>query len=140
MTGFSGAGGCAGAACAYSDLLLSPWGCEALALHRGCAQGWITALWGIPHPHTHPHQGALPKTPTPSAASPNPAAAAPEFPPRCSGPGRVSCTGISDNLIFFSLHHFSFLSEHSVFSDLHFPALITRSADQFSCLEVQQDT
>lgn len=37
-------------------------------------------------------------------------------------------------IIFF----FPFLSEHSVFSDLHLPALIICSADQFPCLEVQQ--
>lgn len=48
----------------------------------------------------------------------------------------ASCTGISDNYGFE--HHFSFLSEHSMFSDLHFPALIICSADQFSCLEVQR--
>lgn len=50
----------------------------------------------------------------------------------------VSCTGISDNYFFF-YDVFSFLSEHSMFSDLHFPALIICSADQFSCLEVEQD-
>lgn len=41
--------------------------------------------------------------------------------------------------IIFFCNVFSFLSEHSMFSDLHFPALIICSADQFSCLEVQQD-
>lgn len=55
----------------------------------------------------------------------------------------VSCRAISDNYFFFFFSQrvfffLPFLSEHSVFSDLHLPALIICSADQFPCLEVQQ--
>lgn len=55
----------------------------------------------------------------------------------------ASCSAISDNYFFFFFHNgffffLPFLSEHSVFSDLHLPALIICSADQFPCLEVQQ--
>lgn len=85
-----------------------------------------------PTPQESPTGPLQPLQPTPAALS---------SPPQLYI--TVSCSAISDNYFFFFFSQrvfffLPFLSEHSVFSDLHLPALIICSADQFPCLEVQQ--
>lgn len=88
-----------------------------------------------PTPQESPTGPLQPLQPTPAALS---------SPPQLRGfTLRFHVEQYQTIISFFFFHNgffffLPFLSEHSVFSDLHLPALIICSADQFPCLEVQQ--